>query len=237
MAGMVPIPESSSSPHQETHQVGPWRVVVRSDVGLARSRLEDAWKVVKGLTMGGRPVDAFAVFDGLGGLPYGQEAAWAAADALGRVVAASTGPDDVLPALNKVVRETGGATTAVVALMYDDEPGHGVLLCVGDSAAYMRDAEGRLQILNPKDSVGPHVLSDFLGNLNMKGHRRPIEVPVDGSLMLCTDGVDGVADPARLSTVLGANGTAPVKAIDALFSEIHDRGAPDNATAVVAYRA
>lgn len=225
----------STFPVRERHRVHSWDVAVRSDVGAVRTRLEDAWAVLSSVPMGGRSLDVFAVFDGLGGLPHGQEAAWGAAEALSASLQRSTGPSDVLHHLHGVVEGTGGATTAVVALFpTQGTVGEGVLVSAGDSAAYMAGPAGQLRLLVPKDAEGPSIVTQCLGREEPQGHVVPCSVPRGGTLLLCTDGVDGVVEPDRLVGALRSADLAA--ALEDVFSEIWDRGAPDNATVVLARR-
>ncbi len=232
---MVQPPSAKELPARERHRIPGWVVAVRSEVGLVRARLEDAWCVAQGLRLGGRPHHALAVFDGLGGLPNGQEAAWAAADKLPEAVTTAPRAEEVLARLNNWVRETQGATTAVVALIpAGTATGHGLLLSVGDSAAYLLEDDQGPVLLTPKDSEGGNVVTDFLGSPDLRGHTTEVEVPRGAALLLCTDGVDGVVPAASLTRVLKAPDLAA--ALDDLFAEILANGAPDNATVVVARR-
>jgi PPM family protein phosphatase len=229
--GRVPGPPDESPVRQRLRLPG-WIVIVRSDVGGVRERLEDAWAVLPSTAAAGRKSTVFAVFDGLGGEPNGQEAAWAAADNLGEALGRATRPDQVLPRLNAWVRQTQGSTTAVVAL-FPHEGGDGTLLSVGDSAAYALDGTG-LDLLTPKDAAGPNVVTDCLGSPDPGGHERSVHVARGQTVLLCTDGIDGVVDPASITAVLQAPDLAA--AVEDLFAEVWAKGAPDNATLVAARR-
>lgn len=232
---MATPPSLADLPVRERYQAPPWIVVVRSDLGLVRTRLEDAWAVLPAASMRTQRVHAFAVFDGLGGLPHGQEAAWTAAEQLPDALARAGAVEHVLGQLNAAVERTRGATTAVVALFpADSAAGQGTILSAGDSGAYMLDTSGGARLLTPKDSEGPYTVTDYLGHTGLRGHATPVAVPHGGALLLCSDGVDGVVEPSSLARVLKAPDLGA--AVDELFFEILDRGAPDNATVVVARR-
>lgn len=215
----------------------PWSVLARSEIGLVRRRLEDAYAVLLGAALAGLPMHAFAVFDGLGGMPRGQEAAQAAVANLAAAMRAAAGAEGVLAALGPAVAATGGATTATVALFPGDGRGEGHLLSVGDSAAYALDPAGRLALLNVRDSAGGGAVTDYLGRPGARGHAVPLALPAGRSLLLCTDGVDGVAPRAGLERVLRAPPATAEAALGSLFLELNDLGAPDNATALLCHRA
>lgn len=233
----MPAPPPTETSIREIHRSRSWTALVRSDLGLVRRRLEDAWKVLLRARLGGRPVAAFAVFDGLGGEPHGQEAAWAAADELESVLAAAHNTDPVLRALSARVRKTGGATTAVAALLLEG-PGEasGTLLAVGDSAAYGLDPSGRVRLLAPKDSGGTSVVADYLGNPELRGHAVPLALKPGEVLLLCTDGVDDVVGTSAIAECLTGAREGPEESLRTLFEGVHAAGAPDNATAVLVLR-
>jgi len=209
-----------------------WLVVVRSDVGAVRERLEDAWAVLPSAPVLGRDASVLAVFDGLGGEPNGQEAAWAAAEHLAEALQKSSSHAQVFQRLNPWVRQTQGSTTAVVAL-FPDHGGEGTILCVGDSAAYGLDTTGPV-LLTPKDASAPNVVTDCLGSADPTGHVESIHVGRGQTILLCTDGVDGVVSPDSIAATLRAPDLAA--AVEDLFAEVWANGAPDNATLVAARR-
>ncbi|MGB0652414.1 MAG: PP2C family protein-serine/threonine phosphatase [Thermoplasmatota archaeon] len=209
---------------------GPWAVGVRSDRGAKRPRQEDAWA----LAPLGKPEEGqivAAAFDGLGGLPRGRQAAQSAAEALAPAVEQGTTPGDLLDRLAEAVIATGGATTAVVAWL--DGEGQGHIINAGDSAAYLI-MDGHPRRANPLDRAGRHMVTDCLGYGDVRGHVTSIEVPVGASLLVCTDGVDGVVSPEALLSALEADD--PAAALEPLFDEVHANGSPDNATALLLRR-
>jgi len=233
LRGPLPAP-GGHGPFQEKHRLGAWTVEVRSEAGN-RNRLEDAWRVVPDAPLGRRSVHVLAVFDGVGGEPHGQEAAWGAADALQRAVEDAGGIDDVLRRLNHIVQGTGGSTTAVVVFLDPRDPCGGGVASIGDSALYTLDDGGHLVRLTAKDSLGP-MLTACLGNDAARGHVLPLQIGDDAPLLLCTDGVDGVVGTEGLEMLMQTPPGAREAALDVLFDTIREAGMPDNATLILAYR-
>jgi serine/threonine protein phosphatase PrpC len=195
--------------------------------------MEDAWCVLEAAPMAGERWDAFAVFDGIGGSPRGQEAARAAADGLRAALLRAKGPTDVLRQLDGAVLATGGATTAVAVLAPCERPGKVWLLGAGDSSVHAAGVAGSLL---PQDRVGRHGVTDGLGLPLAGGHARELEVPPGGALLLCTDGVDEVVGPVAVQECLAAQARGPQEALAALFAAVQGAGAPDNATALLVRR-
>jgi len=231
MGNVVPGPPAEF-PVRDRLRIPGWIVVVRSDVGLVRERLEDAWAVLPNAPALGRPSTVFAVFDGLGGEPYGQEAAWAAADHLPEAIARAGQHEQLLPRLNGWVRQTQGSTTAVLAL-FPHEGGDGTVVSVGDSAAYLLDGT-QLQLVTPKDAAASNVVTDCLGAPDPTGHVVHVRVGRGQTVLLCTDGVDGVVSPESIAAAMRSPDLAA--ATEDLFAEVWAKGAPDNATIVAARR-
>jgi serine/threonine protein phosphatase PrpC len=215
----------------EATRAGRWRIVAHSEPGLVRRRNEDAWRVLPDARLGSEHVLAVAVFDGLGGVPHGDRASAVAADGLAGALAAAAAPAAVLPLLDDAVRATGGCTTAVVAVFPGaGDAGH--VLAAGDSAAYLRRA-GAAGLVAAKDSDGPNVVTDLLGGRGVRGHVVPIRLQAGDTLLLCTDGVDGVVTERSLQRVLAPDAALEV-AVTRLFNDVRAAGAPDNATVVAA---
>ncbi len=190
-------------------------VAVRSTVGHVRPRQEDAWRVLP-------RKQVVAVFDGLGGMPAGDAASHAAAEALSKALR----DEDPFRALDAAVRATGGATTALVARLKE-----GILHAVGDCGAWAIQ-NGAPQQLVPKDRAERHKLTDCLGGMrDPKGHAVPFKVEPGASLLICTDGVDEVVDPADIANAL--QDADVQRGLDTLMAKVEAGGAPDNATAVL----
>jgi serine/threonine protein phosphatase PrpC len=184
--------------------------------------------------MGGEAWDAFAVFDGIGGEPNGQEAAWAAAHGLRDALARAAGPAEVLRRLDGAVLPTGGGATAAVVLAPHARPGEVWVLGAGDSSVH---ALGEPASILPHDRAGRHAVTDGLGLPLRQGHALRWQLPPGGALLLCTDGVDEVAGLAAVQECLAAPGEGAGAALDRLMERVRARGAPDNATALLARRA
>lgn len=207
-------------------------MATRIEQGPVRPEQQDRLVVLDGAPTPWGPLDVLAVFDGMGGMPRGGEASRAAADALPGALAGADDGIDVLRRLNEAVRPTGGGTTAVVAVL-DGATVH--LATVGDSAAY-RFGDAGLELLLPKDAVGPTSLTDFLGNRTMEGHTRELEAQAGDILLLCSDGVDGVLGPTDLEPYLDLARTDAKHGVERMFADIRAAGMPDNAAAAVAVR-
>lgn len=212
-----------------------WSVEVRAERGRVRRRQEDAWAVLFETPFGNRNVDGFAVFDGLGGLPFGDMAAHVAAQNLKRALAAGDTPPGPLGRLNQQVLSTGGASTALVATFVEEQGlAAGWLHCAGDSTAYRIDVAGRLWRLTPRDNSSPHRVTNYLGSPTLRGHRIECRLEPGEALLLCTDGVDGVLTTDEIGRSLAAKPVNGEGCLDRAFDLIELRGGPDNATAVLA---
>lgn len=230
-----PAPTDEGMPYTRRVAMDPWVGVVRSEVGLVRTRLEDAWCLTPTVTVAGKPCAVAAVFDGVGGQPGGQEAAWAAADHLEETLRKIRDPKHALAHLNNWVRTTEGSTTAVVAILPKSQAEAGMLLSVGDSAAYGVGPDAEARLLVPKDAEPQSgAITDYLGHAGLEGHATTVHVAPGHTLLLCSDGVDKVIHPGHLGAALRAPDLAA--AVDDLFDEIRGRGAPDNATVVAMRR-
>ncbi len=203
-------------------------VRVRCDQG-ARRRIEDAWVARVDAPFVGRPVGVFGVFDGLGGEPKGDIAARAASTDLLDVVGRVASINQILPDLNDSVLAQGGYTTAVVAIITTNGDVH--LAHVGDSGAFLLH-DGAVRLLTERDTAPNGSITDFLGNPRLRGHLTKAHLAKGASLVLCTDGVDGIVGSASLAGLLQSSRDNVQAAMDHLYAEIHALGAPDNATMV-----
>ena len=217
-------------------EAAPWTVLVRADQGRVRQRMEDAFSVELDASWGTRRVHAVAVFDGLGGEPPGQEASRAAAANLRRALAEDLGGRKLLVGLNAAVAKTGGAPTAVVALLAAEPPRQRVdLFAVGDSAAYGTN-DKTWGLLLPRDGAPGNVVTDYLGNAGLAGHAATLQMDRGDTLLLCTDGVDGVLDDARLRLLASTGPSGLEAAADQVVRDVWAGGAPDNATLAIVRR-
>jgi serine/threonine protein phosphatase PrpC len=233
-----------------------------TDVGLVRETNEDSFLVEP-------PV--YVVADGMGGHDGGEVASRIVVEEFRRLVEdgydPAAGPAAVRDALDRcqqTIREYDAAqrragalqfhsaTTAVVAMLVEDEGGPAWLVAnVGDSRAY-RLVGGRLEqitvdhsrvqemweageITEAEMAVHPdrNVVTRAVG-----GPRRPeadffvLPLPVAERLLLCSDGVFGMIGHDRVAEIV-AGSSDPRDVADRLVAAALQAGGRDNATAVV----
>lgn len=237
----MPLPPPRQTAFRESHRTPRWHAWLRSGTGPRRTRLEDSWAVVPGVSMAATAWDAFAVFDGLGGRDNGQEAAWAAAAALPRVLKHAQEPASVLRALDTHVRASGGSATAAVFLADRLSP-EAWVLGAGDCSLYRLSGAAagagaeRVASLLPHDRNGRHLVTDCLG-VGFRGGRavRVLEVARNETLLLCTDGVEEAGVEALARCLEAPPGDA-FGALDALLDEARRAGSTDDATALLLRR-
>lgn len=143
----------------------------------------------------------------------------------------------------------GMGTTASAAALCGDVA---VLAQVGDSRAYLLRSDRLTQITRDQSVVSAlvsaGVLSETQARTSMQrslilqalGGDQDVEVALSVAelcrgdlLLLCSDGLHGVVDDARIATELAAAGDVEAAA-DALVALAHEAGAPDNVSVVVA---
>jgi hypothetical protein len=221
-------------PHQNLRQVADlpkFQAWIASDQGLRRRRLEDAWYVGTIPWRGGL-ADAAFLFDGLGGHPFGQEAAWAAAGAVSAVgPLASDGPE-LLRGLDAAVQSTGGGTT-VVGLVAPHGEAPAFAVAAGDSSILAATPNG-VELVFPHDGLPPHKVTDFLGLPLKGGHVGLWEERWGPRALLASDGFEELLSDEELGFILGMPAEAVPRALDDAMSKVMARGAPDNATVVLA---
>ena len=126
-----------------------------------------------------------------------------------------------------------------------------MIVHVGDTRAYLCRAS-RLQRLTHDHTLGAaiadaagtpgagdalsHVLVNAIGGSGDKPRAELVATAISPGdrLLLCSDGLHGTLDDARIAAILGSAETANA-AVEALVNEVLARGAPDNVTAVVAF--
>lgn len=210
-----------------------WDVAYRTEVGHVRARNEDAVlaRPERGLV---------AVADGLGGHPAGDVASLTALRRIDELdVSGSAAADDLVAAIvaaHEAVLEAGRTperfgmgTTIVLAVLGD---ARAVIGHVGDSRAYLREADGRLRQLT-RDHGMRGMLTQALG---LDGRVQPDVTEVDlapgARLLLCTDGLTNMVGDDALADLLGTGGAQ--EACDALVAAALDAGGVDNVSVVVA---
>jgi len=155
-------------PRIERWRVGGVEVAAASMRGRGRVENQDAYAFHAG------PPLRVGLFDGVGGLPNGAQAAQAAAGQIG------TAELDLVGALHAAVRPTGGATTAAIAELHDHRI---TFTLIGDSAVYRLDE--RIDRIGPSHSIGGQ-LTQALG---ISGRGSTFTLPFDAPFVLASDGL------------------------------------------------
>jgi PPM family protein phosphatase len=232
-----------------------------TDVGHVRKVNEDSFLVAP-------PV--FVVADGMGGHEGGDVASRIVVEEFARLVEEGYDPrrgaehvaDTIARAQARIVEYGDGqradqprwhaGTTAVVAVLVDDEGTTKWLLAnLGDSRIY-RFTDGRLdqvsvdhsvvqelvdagQITAEQATVHPerHVITRALGSPEgVHPDFFLLPLPAVERLLLCSDGISGMITDSDIAAIL-ASVPDPRDAADALVRAALDAGGRDNATAVV----
>jgi PPM family protein phosphatase len=226
-----------------------------SDPGCVRGNNEDYYLVAPSIGL-------YVVADGMGGAQAGEQASKLAAETLWEVVYQNAGAVDseklveAFHEANRRVMEAaagdpsleGMGTTMVAALSLNGEL---LIASVGDSRAYLFD-EGALSTVTEDQTwvneVGRrlgidedtlkmhpmrHVLTMAIGvSENLRVHTYQIRPAPGALLLLCSDGLHGVAQEDDLQRVLSSNGTLESKC-QSLIAAARDHGGPDNITVVL----
>ncbi len=221
------------------------QVAARSEVGYVRTRNEDAHLVEIGEDGDG----VFVVADGMGGHPAGDVASRVAIEALRESLVApqpasadnpagADNPAEVLRAALVAANEAVGraarrdpgrvgmGTTAVVLTVTGGLAwvGH-----VGDSRAYQFSADGRLTRLTVDHQHGGYITQA----LGLESRVRPDlrQVPAEGLVLLCSDGLTNMVDDEDIERVL-AHASDVQEGCDALVTAALEAGGLDNVTVV-----
>lgn len=171
-----------------------------------------------------------------------------AADRLRDAIATANG--EVFEAAARDAAHAGMGTTVVAASL---DPGgrRAVIAHVGDSRLYLF-ADGELTQLTRDDSwvelnwatqgavatpgltpPGRNVLTSVLGiRPTVEVHVSERTLPVPGRLLLCSDGLYGCVPHGTIEEILVAEPNVE-DAVRALVGAAHQRGAPDNVTALI----
>jgi protein phosphatase len=223
-----------------------FRVGARTDVGRVRSGNEDSFMVQDPL---------FAVADGMGGHQGGEVASKLALEELGRVTEVRDLADTVREANRAVFRKASedpnlaGMGTTLTAIMGD---GAGIRVAhIGDSRLYvLRDGEltrvttdhtvverlveeGRLTPEEAEMHPQRSILTKALGvDQEADPDDELVELEPGDRLLLCSDGLTGMIDEARIASILQSHDD-PQAAADALVDAANEAGGQDNITSVV----
>jgi protein phosphatase len=226
-----------------------------SDPGCVRGNNEDYYLVAPSIGL-------YVVADGMGGAQAGEQASKLAAETLWEVVYENAGAVDAAKLVeafheaNRRVMEAasgdpsleGMGTTMVAALSLN---GDLLIASVGDSRAYLfadgalstvtedqtwvNEVGRRLGIDEDTLKVHPmrHVLTMAIGvSENLRVHTYQLRPTPGTMLLLCSDGLHGVAQEGDLQRILSSNGTLESKC-QALIAAAREHGGPDNITVVL----
>ncbi len=209
-----------------------WHVIAATIPRGGRPESEDAWRVAGATTFQGLPGHVIGVFDGVGGMSQAQCAAETASRFLPDAVRRATTIHELLRHLNSEVIPTRGCSTAAVAFLPSTRNAFPKIATVGDSSAFAAGSDGEARSLTPRDRVDRYQLTDHLGRAKMQGHWCNLEDT--STLLLCTDGVDDVLGLQAIQAVLTASERESGRRFAQMFTELEERGPPDDATAILA---
>lgn len=223
-----------------------------SDPGCVRTNNEDYYLLAPSLGL-------YVVADGMGGALAGEHASKLAAETLREVVHEDADEETLIDAFyeaNRRVMEAASAdpamegmgTTLVAALSRN---GNLLVASVGDSRAYVFE-NGNLKLVTEdqtwvnevgrrlgiaenvlKNHPMRHVLTMAIGvSDELRVHTYPLRPSSGTQVLLCTDGLHGVAGEEELRTILASNAPLETKCQE-LIAAAKSHGGPDNITAVL----
>jgi len=226
-----------------------------SDSGCVRANNEDCYLLEPSMGL-------YVVADGMGGAQAGETASKLATETLWEVVQQNPSATDagiLIEAFHEANRKVmeastadpaleGMGTTMVAALVKN---GDLWIASVGDSRAYLFD-HGELHAITQdqtwvnevgrrlgideemlKNHPMRHVLTMAIGVSEQLRVLTYMVKPTPGmQVLLCSDGLHGVALEEELRDVLGSDASLEAKC-EALIEAARDRGGPDNITAVL----
>jgi PPM family protein phosphatase len=226
-----------------------------SDPGCVRTNNEDYYLTLPALGL-------YLVADGMGGAQAGEHASKLAAETVREVVAGADGKIDprmLVSAFEEANRRVidkasedpsmeGMGTTLVAALEMGADL---IIVSVGDSRAYIYE-QGRLQLVTEDQTwvneVGRrlgldeqslkthpmrHVLTMAIGvSENVRVHTYLVKPAPGTEVLLCSDGLHGVALEEDMLSALGSSDPLDAKC-HRLIEAARAQGGPDNITAVL----
>ncbi len=226
-----------------------------SDPGCVRNNNEDYYLTLPDLGL-------YLVADGMGGAQAGEHASKLASETVREVVAEAAGKIDprmLVSAFEEANRRVidkasedptmeGMGTTLVAALEMGADL---IIVSVGDSRAYIYE-QGRLQAVTEDQTwvneVGRrlgideqslkthpmrHVLTMAIGvSENLRVHTYLVKPAPGTEVLLCSDGLHGVALEEDMLSALGSSDPLEAKCLR-LIEAARAQGGPDNITAVL----
>ena len=226
-----------------------------SDPGCVRTNNEDCFLLLPSAGL-------YVVADGMGGAAAGEHASRLAVETVRDTLEAAAppaSPDDLLDAFAKanqrVMKEAeadqsmeGMGTTLVAAVENDREL---FIASVGDSRAYLFE-NGKLQSITEDQTwvnevgrrlgldeetlkIHPmrHVLTMAIGvSGQLRVNHYNVRPSAGAQILLCSDGLHGVAPDERIGEVLAEDGSLEAKC-QKLVALAREFGGPDNITAVL----
>jgi PPM family protein phosphatase len=226
-----------------------------SDPGCIRSNNEDYFLIAPAIGL-------YLVADGMGGAQAGEHASKLAAETVREVVTGAKGPRDSATltsafeeANRRVIDQAGQdpsmegmGTTLVAALQMGDDL---LIASVGDSRVYTYE-EGRLRTITEDQTwvneVGRrlgldeeslkthpmrHVLTMAIGvSEDLRIHTYTLKPSPGTEVLLCSDGLHGVASEEKLAEALGRETSLESKCLE-MITLAKELGGPDNITAVL----
>jgi serine/threonine protein phosphatase PrpC len=228
-----------------------------SDKGCVRSNNEDYCLIEPELGL-------YVLADGMGGANAGERASRLAVDTVAEAVLMAQRRDSqvlltaveeanrrVLAAAQHDIALEGMGTTLVAALEIGEEL---YIASVGDSRAYLMDDAGLRAITDDQTWVNEVGRPLGLDEESLKNHpmRHVLTMAIGASapltvncyavplkpgalVMICSDGLHGVVDPAKLEQILqgGRNGVGLEESCRQLIEAAKAAGGPDNVTTVL----
>lgn len=200
-----------------------YEIGISTHIGLKRSDNQDA-----AVAKAWRDRSIVGVFDGMGGHPFGRECARLAADHFRKLARPLA---EVSDAAHKAMSERyryGGTTVAAVSL-FDD--GMCRSFHVGDSRVYVSRGDVLIQVTF--DHGRGNVLHRALGTSDSRGTSSMLRLRVGDKVILCTDGLHGMADDVEISEVAQQPVGHPRLTAGNLVSVALSNGGRDNVTVAV----
>jgi serine/threonine protein phosphatase PrpC len=226
-----------------------------SDPGCVRNNNEDYYLILPALGL-------YLVADGMGGAQAGEHASKLAAETVRELVEGADGnidPRMLVAAFEEANRRVidkaaedpqmeGMGTTLVAALEMGNDL---IIVSVGDSRAYVyekgelrpvtedqtwvNEVGRRLGIDEPSLKTHPmrHVLTMAIGvSENVRVHTYLVKPAPGTEVLLCSDGLHGVAREEDMLSALGTSDSLDAKCHN-LIEAARAQGGPDNITAVL----